>query len=289
MRTPGRRPAPERGRRDEVRRSLPYRSMIACLAAVLLSVSLMNITGTTRQGLSFWERAWVSLETGISGLFQTAYSWCQSVAASFSSKQELIEENERLKRQVAVVDSLEARVSELETEVERLKNLLRFQEQVGGGYVAARVVSRTPSKWFSTMIVSVGKKQGVYLNAPVISQNGLVGRVITVEDSWSAVLLLTDPESSVGAVVADSRDHGIVSGGSSRPYLTMQFFSRDAQVEEGDRVVTSGMGSFYPAGILIGEVESVSVPKPGLVKVAKIRPATDFDHLEEVLVAVSPG
>lgn len=269
-----------------MRRSLPYKSMVLCLAAVLLSVSLMNITGRSRQGLSFWERLWLSSVSRVSEAFDTAYSWGESLASGFSSKQKLFEENKKLKQQISVIDSLEAKINELEAEVSRLKNLLNFKEQTAEQYVAARVIGRTPSKWFSTLVVSVGERQGVYPNAPVISRSGLVGRVISVADDWSLVLLLTDPESSVGAVVANSRDHGIVSGGSSRPFLSLQFFSREAQVKPGDKVVTSGMGSFYPAGILIGEVESVSVPKPGLVKVARVRPATDFDHLEEVLVAV---
>ncbi len=271
-----------------MRRSLPYKLMVLCLVAVLVSVSLMNITGRPRQGLSFWERIWLSLVSRVSLAFDAAYSWGESLVSGFSSKQNLFEENKRLKQELSIIDSLEARINELEAEVSRLKKLLDFQEQTSEKYVAARVTGRTPSKWFSTLVVSVGKGQGVYPNAPVISRSGLVGRVISVADDWSVVLLLTDPESSVGAVVAGSRDHGIVSGGSSRPFLSMQFFSRDAQVKPGDKVVTSGMGSFYPAGILIGEVESVSLPKPGLVKVARVRPATDFDHLEEVLVAVGP-
>lgn len=269
-----------------MRRSLPYKSIVLCLAAVLLSVFLMNITGSPRQGLSFWERSWLSLVSRVSAAFDATYSWAESLASGFSSKQKLFEENERLRQQISVIDSLEARINELEAEVSRLKTLLDFKEQTAEQYVAARVIGRSPSKWFSTLVVSVGKRQGVYVDAPVISQSGLVGRVISVADDWSVVLLLTDPESNVGAVVAGSRDHGIVSGGSSRPFLSLQFFSRDAQVNPGDKVVTSGMGSLYPAGILIGEVESVSVPKPGLVKEAMVRPATDFDHLEEVLVAV---
>ena len=68
------------------------------------------------------------------------------------------------------------------------------------------------------------------------------------------------------------------------PWLCVLF--KDADVYAGDKVLTSGVGSLYPAGLLIGEVVEVYVPKPGLVKECYVKPATDFDHLEEVLVMI---
>ena len=99
-------------------------------------------------------------------------------------------------------------------------------------------------------------------------------------------MLLTDPESGVGALVARSRDYGVVLGGNSQDSLTMRFFSKDADVHAGDQILTSGVGSLYPSGLLIGEVTEVYIPQPGLVKECRVKPTTEFEHLEEVLVMI---
>ena len=112
----------------------------------------------------------------------------------------------------------------------------------------------------------------------------MVGRILELGDNVSTVLLLTDPESGVGAVAQRSRDLGVVLGGGGPQTLIARFFSKDADVQVGDRIVTSGMGSKFPDGLLIGEVVSVSVPQPGLVKEAVVKPSADFEHLEEVMV-----
>lgn len=100
------------------------------------------------------------------------------------------------------------------------------------------------------------------------------------------MLLLTDPESGVGALISRSRDYGVVVGGSGPDTLVMRFFSKDADVRPGDQVLTSGVGSVYPEGLVIGEVAEVYVPQPGLVKECYVKPAVDFAHLEEVLVMI---
>src|SRR5690606_14127023 len=122
--------------------------------------------------------------------------------------------------------------------------------------------------------------------APVISRKGLVGRVLKLDARSAQVLLLTDPESGVGALISRSRDYGVVVGGSGPDTLVMRFFSKDADVRPGDQVLTSGVGSVYPEGLVIGEVAEVYVPQPGLVKECYVKPAVDFAHLEEVLVMI---
>lgn len=267
-----------------MRRHFPYRKLVISIVLLAASVSLLNLTGKPKEGPSFWESLFAGITRPFYGAVAAIRDKISLYSAAFADKSKLIAENEGLKKDFESVEVLQARLAELESANARLKDLLQFKEDTPAKYTAAKVIGRNPSKWFSTVSIALGAADGVQPDAPVVSRSGLIGRVLSVDAKESTVLLLTDPESGVGATVEGSRDYGVVLGGNGPDTLLMQFFSRDAAVAPGDRVVTSGIGSKFPAGILIGEVVSVYVPKPGLVKEATVKPAADMNHLEEVMV-----
>jgi len=267
-----------------VRRQFPYKRILTAVLVMAASVALLNFTGKPEQGPSFWGSAFTRLAEPIFAAYSSIQDSVRYYRASFADKDELVRRNEDLADRLSSVEALEARIDELESENARLKDLLQFQETTPGQYKVAKVFGRNPNKWFSTIDIALGSDDGIIVDDPVVSRTGLVGRVLSVDRRTSTVLLLTDPESGVGATVEGSRDYGVVIGGNGPDTLTLRFFSRDAVVEVGDRVVTSGMGSKYPAGLLIGEVTSVYIPTPGLIKEAAVKPASDLDHLEEVMV-----
>jgi rod shape-determining protein MreC len=267
-----------------VRRHFPYKKIITAVVLLAASVSFLNITGKPEDGSSFWESLFLKMARPFYGACSAVRFQLSFLSAAFANKDDLIRKNEELEKEFETVDVLRARLEELESENARLKDLLDFRETTPAEYKVAKVLGRNPNKWFSTLSISLGALDGVRADDPVVSRSGLVGRVLTIYDRMSTVLLLTDPESGVGAIVEGSRDYGVVVGGSGPATLILRLFSRDANVNPGDRVVTSGIGSKFPAGILIGEVVSVHIPKPGLIKEATVRPASDLDHLEEVMV-----
>ncbi|MGI6162992.1 MAG: rod shape-determining protein MreC [Bacillota bacterium] len=269
-----------------MRRLFPYKKVIAATLLVAASVFLMNITGSSQDSPSFWESLlWKGIQPGLN-LFSSIRQKTVDFTSILRSKEELLEENREIKRRLETLEALLAQFHEIQDENQRLRDLLGFREQVIGEYRAADVIGRNPSRWFSTVTVALGKEDGVEIDAPVISRSGLVGRVVKLDEQRAQVLLLTDPESGVGALVARSRDYGVVLGGNSQDSLTMRFFSKDADVHAGDQILTSGVGSLYPSGLLIGEVTEVYIPQPGLVKECRVKPTTDFEHLEEVLVMI---
>ncbi|HHY11408.1 MAG TPA: rod shape-determining protein MreC [Firmicutes bacterium] len=269
-----------------MRRLFPYKKLITVTLLVAASVFLMNITGSSQDSPSFWERLlWKGMQPCLE-TFLAARQKFQDYRALFQSKKDLLEENREIKRRMDSLEALLTRLHDVQNENQRLRELLGFREQLDQEYKAADVIGRSPGKWFSTITISLGSEDGVTIDAPVISRRGLVGRVIKLDTHSAGVLLLTDPESGVGSLISRSRDYGIVVGGSGPDTLVMRFFSRDADVYAGDEVLTSGVGSVYPAGLFIGEVTEVYVPKPGLVKECYIKPAVDFAHLEEVLVMI---
>jgi rod shape-determining protein MreC len=123
----------------------------------------------------------------------------------------------------------------------------------------------------------------------VVASQGLVGSVVSVYNNSAKVQLILDPRSAVGCLVQrpESRVAGIVEGSGANPLAPrMVNIARDADVIKSDKIITSGFGGIFPKGLLVGEVADVVNDEGGLLKYAVLKPAVDFDKLEEVLVIV---
>ncbi len=159
--------------------------------------------------------------------------------------------------------------------------------------VGASIINRNPTAWYQTITLNRGTKDGVAVNNPVIAQYGLVGKVVAVTASTSEVLLITDGEGQVSALVRGSTGtatFGIVQGTYKRSSRLdaegnlQMLFRREDNVNAGDLVLTSGYGGVYPKDIPIGKVEQIQLDRSGLLKTAFIKPLEDFDLLEEVYI-----
>ena len=151
----------------------------------------------------------------------------------------------------------------------------------------ASVITRDYGGWTQTLVVDRGSDSGIKKYMPVIVPTGLVGFVSEVYENSARVQLLLDPRTSVGGIVARpaSRVVAMVSGNSSEPgKLSFVNLPREADVIKGDTIVASGYGGVYPKGMVIGTVEQVDVDSIGGTQVARIVPAADFSHLEEVFI-----
>lgn len=270
-----------------MRRLFPYKKIATLLLLLTASVFLMNVTGKPQEGPSFWESLLLRSMRPFAGFIEHTKDWYTSLATTFKDKESLLKENEELLKELARLQAQVAGFEDIHGENARLKELLDLKDDMEQEYIIARVIGRNPSKWFSTVVISAGSHDGVFQDAAVMSLSGLVGRVISCDPHSSVVLLLTDPESGAGALVSRSRDAGVIEGGYGEKTVLLRFFSKDADVVQGDAVFTSGLGSKYPPGMLVGHVLSVHIPQPGLVKEALVVTATDFEHLEEVLVMIN--
>jgi rod shape-determining protein MreC len=155
--------------------------------------------------------------------------------------------------------------------------------------IAARVVGRPPTPYQQEVIIAAGTDAGVRKDAPVVTDDGLVGLVTEVTSNSAKVTLLTDQQSAVSSVVLESNATGIVRHGTSASTLILDRVGKDQLVEEGNLIVTAGwrsqrLESLYPAGIPIGTVKSVGQQDVDLFKRIQVAPLVDFDSLAEVIV-----
>ena len=135
------------------------------------------------------------------------------------------------------------------------------------------------------IVINRGSEQGITKDMPVVTPQGLVGNVIQVFGNTAKVQLILDPRSAVGSLVqrTESRTAAIVEGSGTTPLSPrMVNLARDADIIKGDKVITSGWGGIYPKGLVVGEVTAVVNEEGGLLKYAVLKPAVDFDRLEEV-------
>lgn len=192
-------------------------------------------------------------------------------------------ENQRLHERVSGLESELVRLGELERENARLSELLALRGHVEGVVYGARVIARDPGPLSMTLTIDRGERDHVRRGMAVLSPEGVVGQISEASHTAARVVLLTDHNSGIDAIVQRSRARGIVQGGPDGSCY-MNYLSRDADVVVGDRVLTSGLDQVFPKGIVIGEVVDVSRRHRGLLQAAVVQPTAVLDQLEEVLV-----
>lgn len=267
-------------------RWLLNRRTLAALATLVLVVVLMTLTARERQRITALE-AW--LLDALAPVTRSAHqlvAGVDNVRRQIADLGRLREENERLRQELAAYRSQEVLMERVYQSHTRLRALLGLKERVPDPVTAATVIGRDPDRWLEEAVLDVGTADGVQVDMVVLEPRGVVGRVTRTTRLTATVLLLTDPQSGVGVAVARSGDAGVAVGDPARPgLLEVRFFNRDADVQVGDRVVTSGYGGIFPPHLEVGQVVEVRHDETGLVLEAVVQPAVDFDRLQEVLVA----
>jgi len=185
---------------------------------------------------------------------------------------ELRTENEVLRQQVRAL-------GEAGRENSRLTHLLNLTEHTGFKTIGARVIGHDAGNWWKSIQIDRGSNDGIRTNLTVLNADGLIGKVIEFTRGEARVLLLTDPNCKVSALLQDSRESGIVAGAQ------MTYVDRNAKIKPGENVITSGSGGIFPKGILIGTVIRAQLnPQTDMYQDVTIKPAVDFSRLEEVVV-----
>lgn len=273
---------------------VPTKNRNKTITLLLLLVLLLGVIQLTsdRHNISVVEEVLLTVVAPVQGVFQRFTRSVEGLLATVQNYQVLLEENARLHNELAAALTLEAQLNELRQENNRLRAMVGFQERSEYELIAANVVARDPSTWFHTMTINKGSIHGVEKNMAVVASEGLVGNVLSVSPLSSQVLLLTDSRRGVSSLVQRSREPGqagVVNNDPNKPgYLQISMLSSDANIQPGDTVVSSGLGGIFPKGLVIGYVLEVIEGGRGILPVANLRPAANFNRLEEVFVVI-PG
>jgi rod shape-determining protein MreC len=171
-------------------------------------------------------------------------------------------------------------------EAEGLRRLLDLRDRSQMPTRAAEIIGTSATADFRTVTIDRGTSDGVRADLAVISPGGAVGRVVLPARHAAKVQLLVDRNAAVAVMVERSRAQGIAMG-TGEDVLRLEYVSTSADIATGDTVVTSGIDGIYPAGFLVGRLESVE-RSGGTFRALRVRPAVNFSSLEQVLVVLAP-
>jgi rod shape-determining protein MreC len=258
------------------------------LLVLLLSLTIVGLVLHETSNTQAVENMVLRPVTPVQDQLSTLANDFSDLVRTFRDVQELRRRNEELQ---SLADSLmieNVRLKELESENETLRQLLQFtQANPTYGYRAAEVVGHVigqdPSNLLRYIIIDVGAGDGVTKGMPVVTDRGLVGRIVEVSPRSSKVLLITDVSSSVNAIIQSSRATGIVEGKADGG-LVMKYIPQTVTVNVGDIILTSGLGATFPKRLAIGQVTAVHRLDIEMFQQAEIKPTVDFERLEIVLV-----
>ncbi|MBI4526294.1 MAG: rod shape-determining protein MreC [Deltaproteobacteria bacterium] len=197
-------------------------------------------------------------------------------------------ENARLKSKIIALETERNLLLEAEATNRRLRELLQFRSDLPSRSLTAAVIGNSASSWFHSLLLNKGSRDGLAKGMAVVSPAGVVGQIVDVTSNTSKVLLVNDSHSGVDVIVQRSRARGIVSGSFDNGPV-MKYVKRSDDVQEGDRLLTSGLDGIFPKGLLVGTVSNVRKKSVGLFQFVGVNLAIDSSRIEEVLVVFSPG
>lgn len=215
--------------------------------------------------------------------------WLSDWTDQFAQVQDLLEENVRLKEEVAALTEENTLLQQDKYELNKLRELFDLDEQYSEyNKIGARIIGRDSGNWYSSFIIDKGENNGLAVNMNVIAGGGLVGRITSVGPTWARVTSIISDNSSVSGMTLSTEDNLMVQGdlklmASGCITFNMLLDGQD-RVREGDKVVTSDISDNYLPNILIGYISSISKDSNNLTKSGLLVPAVDFEHLGEVLV-----
>ncbi len=266
------------------------RMILVALVIVLVAVNiiLLTITGKHTQAPSGLGRGALVIVSPFQEQFTAFFDSVKGTWNQYFYLVSTAKENQRLKK--ALGQSLEQlnRYSETEIANDRLRHLLGFEKEIPRPMIAAQVVGKDPSAWSKTIIVDKGTRDSVRQGAPVVIPEGIVGVVVEASARYAKVLLLTDPNSAVDALVQQTRARGIVKGGGA-DYCVFDYVLRKHEISVGDIVVSSGLDGVFPKGFRVGRISEIVRQNAGIFQKVSVTPYVDFEILEEVFIISEPA
>ncbi|HIE24746.1 MAG TPA: rod shape-determining protein MreC [Anaerolineales bacterium] len=231
----------------------------------------------------FFGNSLISAQTWVSDRFLTIRDF-------FNAPNDIVSLQQRNAQLEAEISGLQTQVIQLQqqlTDMQVLAALVDFsQTSPESVYKAASVIGRDPSPFLHYIIINSGSSDGLRRGMPVVTNQGLIGRIDAVVSNAARVQLITDPASAVN-IRLQNADTDAVLVGSVTGDLALEMISQDVEVQEGDVVLTSGLGGSYPPDILIGQLFNLRTRDYELFQQASVQSAVDFSRLEIVLVIMN--
>jgi len=260
-----------------------YRPTAIVILVIVFSVILLILSMKMSSDTVFMRKFILDVAAPIERLIRMPLDKTITVWNRYLFLVGLGEENRRLKRDNDQLKNQLLRYQEGYLEGMRLQKLLTMKEQTDYASTTARVIGIDQKSLIKTILINKGTSHGIRNGLPVMNDQGVIGRII--ETSWhvSRVLLISDGNSNIDALVQGTRVQGMLQG-SGTMRCVLKYIAKTEEIKAGDLVVSSGMTEVFPKGLLLGTVIRADKKDPSLFQRIDVIPAVDFTRLEEVLV-----
>ncbi len=263
------------------------------ISIIMLFLFLGIHTWNQRTGILDTVATHVGLEL-VGSVLKPMVALNTSVSNFWENYVELVDvqaENKRLKADLLSIQSQLIEADEDRAEVRRLRALLSLPVDRSWRPVGARILAGRmgPNSALETVILSRGYITGGSPGTPIMTNIGLVGRILRASAHTSTALLLTDPGSRIAVLSQKTRTAGILTGRGGRETMEMRFVEHNATIEEGELLVTSGLDGVYPKGLPVARITEVAMYSYSPFKTVHATPLVDAGHLEEVLLLEPTG
>ncbi len=203
------------------------------------------------------------------------------------SRQQLLEENQLLRNQIRVQESRLQQMAQLTAENLRLRQLMNSSEIVQDRVLVAELIGVSPDPLVHKVIVNKGSEDGVYVGQPLLDAYGLMGQVVAVTPYTSHVLLITDNSHAIPVQVTRSNVRSVAEGVGDLYQLQLRYVSSTTDIEEGDILVSSGLGGRFPVGYPVAQIEKITHDPGEPFANVVVRPAAQLDRSRHVLLVFS--
>ncbi|MGA9451424.1 MAG: rod shape-determining protein MreC [Verrucomicrobiia bacterium] len=257
---------------------------IALGAVTLATLLLLSLPPRDTSRLKLAVGSWFLPLFGLAGTVQQLPG---TAADAVLPRRELLRQLEALRRDNDQLRVQASQAAAIAQENGQLRALFGWQRQMPWKLKLANVVMRDPANWWHTIQIDLGSRDSIRENLPVLTTDGLVGRVLSVSYTHAQVVLVSDPNCKVSALVEDpAHDMGIISPGGplDNSFVELGYLSGNANLQAGQKVVTSGLGGVFPKGIPIGQIVDARPAEFGLYTEARVKLLVNLGSLEQVWV-----
>ncbi|MFC6294723.1 rod shape-determining protein MreC [Lactiplantibacillus daoliensis] len=272
------------------------RKLVIAIIILIISFGLMSVSVAIRDRKStppLVQQFGNDVAGAVDRVVALPVNGLQGATNSVSDLLNTYQENQKLKKQVDQLAQAKVNAQTATAENKQLRKELKLNKALTDyTAVTANVLTRTPSSWMNQLVISKGATAGVKKNMPVMSQSGLIGRVVEVNQTNSKVELISNTSSSADKFAiqitnsAGKTVNGIVTGfDKSDNLIEMGSVTSSVKIKKGDKVITSGLGGLTPKGLYVGTVAKVKQDDYGLASEVEIKPAADLTDLTVVTVA----
>ena len=264
--------------------------LLILLPLLILHLGLLSLQVTDKEDRSLFRRGILQLVSPFLIAADQVGRLFEDTWDEYFNLVEVRSTNEKLQREVVALQLEVQKNIEVLNGSKHLRTLLETRNQLPARTSVANVIGRSPSFISYSVLLDRGSSDGVEMDNPVMTPDGIVGRIINVFTHSSEMQVLLDPDAAAGALISRTRTQGVIRGNGG-PLLGLHYIINQEDVEIGDLIVTSGQDSIYPKGYPLGQVVRSIRGESGLKKI-DVLPLAKFNRLEEVLllleVALNP-